>query len=792
MMEFDIEKIKNQIKELIEHNYYKEAIKFLQVLIEEIPECIEFYSMYVVSLTMKGDIRKAIDIAKKGLAIDLYNFDLLYNLAYLYMNNNELSKALTMYEDALSYCNEIEIQENIKEIIRSLECEYNIEKAKKVVFFSKPGMDSFLKDIIKGLDSEFICIKMEVSANRSIDIGMEWADICWFEWCDELIVYGSKNYLANEKKIICRLHRYEAFTNYPENVVWENVDKLIIVTDHIKGLLVKKIPKIEESVDIITIFNGVDMAKYKLKERKYGFNIAYVGYIHSRKNPTLLLQIIDKLVKIDKKYKLYIAGEFQDSLIELYFNYQIEQMGLQENVVFEGWQDNIDEWLQDKNYILSTSIHESFGYGIAEAMSRGIKPIIHNFIFSKEIWGENYTFNTVDEAINMITDMNYNSNEYRKFIEENYSLEIQIEKIKTTLIEISSENNVLEKNLGDYIKRTRTKLSESLGFQKIKELTMVIPTYNRAKILEDDLKKGYKLGDQTKIIVDDYSDKNHRKTLNDLNGFKGIQKIIFHNENKGVAASVNTAVNFVKTKYVTFLGDDDIILSYDDKEYNENLKLLDINYNIIIPRYIVNLDPENKLSPGYDRGEFDGVTSSEILKNIFFTGEMYVFNAGAIYTKENVEKSLPNEIFRVSEDYVMLARILASNPYKKIKVSEDYIYVRRISNDTLSKTINFEKLSLHLLSLLISGYYCLKNRILTIDEVINAIRQRGEVLQKLYGYGVDFSEIIIMYIRNELELNELLEIIRKRDFIKNLTVENMPKEMIEIKEWILTNEVRFL
>lgn len=61
---------------------------------------------------------------------------------------------------------------------------------------------------------------------------MQWADICWFEWCDELIAYGSKLELAREKKVICRLHSYEAFTDYINNVTWNSIDKLIVV-EHI-------------------------------------------------------------------------------------------------------------------------------------------------------------------------------------------------------------------------------------------------------------------------------------------------------------------------------------------------------------------------------------------------------------------------------------------------------------------------------------------------------------------------------------------------------------------------------
>lgn len=298
-------------------------------------------------------------------------------------------------------------------------------------------MDNFLGDIIEGLSDDYITKKIVVTEYKQIDEGMKWADICWFEWCDELVIYGSKLAVAKEKKVVCRLHRYESLTNYPKNVNWENVDKLIIVTNHLKRFLIAAIPNIEKKIDILTINNGVNLDRYEFKERKKGFNIAYVGYIHSRKNPTLLLQIMNVLVKIDKRYKLYVAGQFQDSLIELYWNDEINKMNLGGNIIFQGWKDDIGKWLENKNYILSTSIHESFGYGIAEAMSRGIKPIIHNFPFANEIWNESFMFNGIDKAVSMITEGEYKSKEYRKFIENKYSLEMQIKSLKTLLCKIS-------------------------------------------------------------------------------------------------------------------------------------------------------------------------------------------------------------------------------------------------------------------------------------------------------------------------------------------------------------------
>ena len=113
----------------------------------------------------------------------------------------------------------------------------------KLVFFVKQGMDSFIKDIIKGLSEEYEIKKIIVTVYGQIDEGMEWADICWFEWCDELIEYGSKLELAKKKIIICRLHSYEAFTDYIQNVCWDNVDKVIFVGEHIKDIVLRKVDK---------------------------------------------------------------------------------------------------------------------------------------------------------------------------------------------------------------------------------------------------------------------------------------------------------------------------------------------------------------------------------------------------------------------------------------------------------------------------------------------------------------------------------------------------------------------
>lgn len=442
-MEIMKKEIKENIEQLINNGNLQEAADLINEYENICNDDPEIISMKGIILIINGDYDGAIAVLKSGLYINGDNFDLLYNLADAYEMIGDMKSSVTMYNRALEKCGDNKQKDEIINIINEIKennADIKLDGNKKIVFFHRSGMDSFLGDIINSLSLEYEVRKIEVTNYSQIDDGMEWADICWFEWCDELIAYGSKHKLASSKKIICRLHRYEALTEYPKQVNWCNVDRLIIVTEHLKKFLLAQIPEIEKQVKIVTINNGVDIDKYDLKERTNGYNLAYVGYLHSRKNPVLLLQIMSKLVSINKRYKLYIAGVFQDSLQEMYFNYQIHEMHLEQNIIYQGWQKDIPKWLNDKNYILSTSIHESFGYGIVEAMCRGIKPVIHNFLFAKEIWDEKYMFNTIDEAVTMITDGEYNSYDYRNSIEKKYSLREQMDKINKLINELKVED----------------------------------------------------------------------------------------------------------------------------------------------------------------------------------------------------------------------------------------------------------------------------------------------------------------------------------------------------------------
>ncbi len=325
------------------------------------------------------------------------------------------------------------------------------EKMKKIAFFLK-GDDKFINEIIERLSTQYETKKIIIKPLKEInfiDPWMKWADICWFEWCDDLVIYGSKLEIAKDRIVICRLHSYEAFSQYPYMVNWSCVNSLVFVSEDIRKYVTKNF-RINENITVV-IPNGIDLGKWKYQPRMAGFKLAFVGYINYKKGPMLLLQTFKAIYDHDNRFKLYIAGKYQDPRYELYFGQMKEELGLENNFFYEGWQENMDQWLEDKNYILCTSVLESQNLSVMQAMAKGIKPVIHNFAGAAGIYPKKYLWNTIGEAVRMITEGSYDSIEYRDYISSNYSIEKQSEAINFMLNELSAGNlNKIEFDYKDY------------------------------------------------------------------------------------------------------------------------------------------------------------------------------------------------------------------------------------------------------------------------------------------------------------------------------------------------------
>lgn len=235
-------------------------------------------------------------------------------------------------------------------------------------------------------------------------------DVMMFMWAD----INTMNYINNEPKqckYMVFIRRYEIFAFDMARFNWDKVDEIIMVND----VLAEHFTEITGRKPHI-IYNGVIPEDWTYKERDHGQNIAWVGFINLKKNLPLALQIMDEL---SRHYHLHVAGTIQDTSIILFVRDMAKRLMI-DNITFYGQIENMDIWLEDKNYLLSTAISEGCPNNVIEAMAKGIKPIIYSWPGAEQQFN-GHSFVRASEAAKEITDSsNYCSLKYRNTVENKF------------------------------------------------------------------------------------------------------------------------------------------------------------------------------------------------------------------------------------------------------------------------------------------------------------------------------------------------------------------------------------
>ncbi len=310
--------------------------------------------------------------------------------------------------------------------------------------------DAYLRKFTDGMEKYWLAQGHEVRMDRYWNPeNAEWADVVWIDVADNNVVSATNpgaaimddaaNYqpwdlhdmdLTN-KKVIVRAIDIEVWGGHYMGARWDLVDDLIFIAPHIRNLVdLDMLPERNPNMNVHTIPCAVDLDKWTFKERQPGFNIAIVSERWVSKGVHLLLQVILKLHRLDDRYKFTWLGQRSDHAWEhAYRDEFVEHHKLPVefiNILLDD--ETVDRFLEDKNYLLHGSIKEGFCYAIAEAMAKGIKPVAHRFYGADDIW-PGLTWDTIDQAVDMITEDRYDSASYRQYlIDHGYTIDSMMNK----------------------------------------------------------------------------------------------------------------------------------------------------------------------------------------------------------------------------------------------------------------------------------------------------------------------------------------------------------------------------
>ena len=283
-------------------------------------------------------------------------------------------------------------------------------------------MDSWSGKFSKDIENHWKSLGHQVIVNPVWE-AMQEADLTFFYQADNTAVEGVLK--KHTGKIAVQAVDIEVWAGQANAVEWSKVDYAFCMAKHIRDMIDFK------GKTAAIIKPGIDTSRYTLKASTKDTDspvrrIAYVVGDHriwDVKRLDIAMQLLkDCMTSGQFIWQLHVRGTYSShAQYNAYCRYLEKDLKLEGHLFwYEEKVEDMNKWLEDKDYFLLPSTKEAFSYATAEAMSKGIKPILNNWEGSKDTWGK-YVCNTYGEMLFELLRGSCDPTEYRQYIVDHYN-----------------------------------------------------------------------------------------------------------------------------------------------------------------------------------------------------------------------------------------------------------------------------------------------------------------------------------------------------------------------------------
>lgn len=175
-----------------------------------------------------------------------------------------------------------------------------------------------------------------------------------------------------------------------EKMIYRISSKIIVQSDYMKKRLQKSF-KIEPKKIAVTFGGQLEFKKnYRKipseakKIRKDEKVLLFMGIMDKRKNAIFLVDVIDKVIKVNPKIKLVLIGDGEQKKL---IQQKLKEKKLLSHCIFRNsaYGEEKCYWLSRMDIFVLPSLEEGFGIAVTEAMSFGKPVVVSNIEPFKEI-----------------------------------------------------------------------------------------------------------------------------------------------------------------------------------------------------------------------------------------------------------------------------------------------------------------------------------------------------------------------------------------------------------------------
>jgi glycosyltransferase involved in cell wall biosynthesis len=167
---------------------------------------------------------------------------------------------------------------------------------------------------------------------------------------------------------------YSGLKHILPKIVLRHADTIRVVSNKIKS----QVEHIGVNANITVLPVFVDISKFKnaVRREHAGKNILWVGRFEEEKNPLQAIEVFKEVLKAEPAAHLTMLGTGS-------LDGQIREAAIGLPVTLAGWQDTAN-FLATADVVLCTSVHESWGASIVEALLAGVPVVAPDVGIAKE------------------------------------------------------------------------------------------------------------------------------------------------------------------------------------------------------------------------------------------------------------------------------------------------------------------------------------------------------------------------------------------------------------------------
>ncbi len=193
------------------------------------------------------------------------------------------------------------------------------------------------------------------------------------------------------------------------------------------------------------IHNAVDLQKFNFNEntrnsirKKLNIDnntlvIGHAGRFTNQKNHNFLIEIFNEIHKINQNTKLLLIGTGEK---ETEIKEKVKQLKLNNNVIFAGFKNNVNEYMFAMDIFIFPSKYEGLGLVLIEAQATGMKCYTSKDVVPKEAQVSNLLeYISLDKTPNkwaniILNNNNIRENKYKEIKANGYDIQDTIQELE--------------------------------------------------------------------------------------------------------------------------------------------------------------------------------------------------------------------------------------------------------------------------------------------------------------------------------------------------------------------------